>query len=70
MHFMIGTMAQTMAVPERLKVLSGGTVDAHDIDGTLTRLVQFLAGGLRAPLSNAPRRDGSHRGARSPRRRP
>jgi AcrR family transcriptional regulator len=50
LHFLIGTMAQTMADPERLLTLSEGACDPYDIDATLSRLVPFLVAGMRAPL--------------------
>ena len=56
MHFVIGALAQTMADPQRLEVLSGGLCDPHDVEGTLDRLIPFLAAGLRAA---APAPEGS-----------
>ncbi len=50
-HFLIGTMAQTMADPERLRALSDGTCDPYDIDATLTQLVPFLVAGMCAPAA-------------------
>lgn len=48
MHFVIATMAQTMADPERLVALSDGRCDPYDADATLARLVPFLVAGLQA----------------------
>ena len=56
MHFLIGTMAQTMADPERLRALSAGACDPDDIDATLSRLVPFLVAGMQAPLPPTARR--------------
>jgi AcrR family transcriptional regulator len=50
MHFMIGTMAHTMADTFRLKMLSRGTCDASDTEAVLARLVAFVAAGMQAPL--------------------
>jgi AcrR family transcriptional regulator len=56
MHFAIGAMAHTMCDTFRLKLISAGRCDAgEDIDATIRRLVSFVAGGLRAPVSvNTP----------------
>ena len=50
-HFAIGAMAQTCTDPYRLELISGGTIDASDVEATVDKLVRFLAGGLRAPVS-------------------
>ena len=47
-HFLVGSMAHTMADSERLRSISGGLCDPNDTEGTVRRLVAFLAGGLRA----------------------
>ncbi|UCE02101.1 MAG: TetR family transcriptional regulator [Candidatus Latescibacterota bacterium] len=49
LHFAIGAVAQAMADPERLVVLSDGACDPYDADATIARLVPFLAAGLRTP---------------------
>lgn len=54
-HFTIGAMAFTMAGTHILKVLAGNRCDPSDVEGTIRRLVTFLAAGLRAP-SRASRR--------------
>lgn len=50
-HFTIGAMAFTMAGTHILKVLAGDRCDPSDVEGTIRRLVTFLAAGLRAPLT-------------------
>jgi AcrR family transcriptional regulator len=50
LHFAIGAVAQSMADPGRLVVLSDGACDPYDADATIARLVPFLAAGLRAPV--------------------
>jgi len=70
LHFLIGTMAQTMADPDRLAALSGGACDPSDVDATLSHLVPFLVAGMRAPRSDtvspnpAPRAVAAPRGRR------
>ncbi len=49
-HFLVGSMAHTMADSERLRSISGGLCDPNDTEGTIRRLVTFLAGGLRAKV--------------------
>lgn len=56
MHFGIGAMAHTLAGTYHLKVLSGGLCDPSDVEGTVERMVAFLAAGLRAPLPAIPNR--------------
>lgn len=53
-HFGIGAMAHTLAGVEYLQFVSEGQCDPSDVEGTVRRLVTFLAAGLRAPVS--PRR--------------
>ena len=50
LHFLVGAMAQTMGEPDRLQIMSEGLCDPTDVDGTIRRIVPFLAAGLRAPL--------------------
>ena len=47
-HFLVGSMAHTMADSERLRAISGGLCDPDDTEGTIRRLVAFLNGGLQA----------------------
>jgi len=58
-HFMIGAMAHTFAVPEKLSIPSSkeiyDTTDAH----IMHRLITFAAAGLRAPVSSPSH--GAHR---------
>ena len=49
-HFLVGSMAHTMADSERLRSISGGLCDPDDTEGTIRRLVAFLAGGLKAKV--------------------
>ena len=49
-HFLVGSMAHTMADSERLRSISGGLCDPDDTEGTISRLVAFLAGGLKAKV--------------------
>ena len=49
-HFLVGSMAHTMADSERLRSISGGLCDPDDTEGTISRLVAFLVGGLRAKV--------------------
>ena len=69
MHFLIGTMAQTMADPERLVAISRGSCDPYDIDATLSHLVAFLVAGMRAPRPGTPSPDAAERNVLSPRQR-
>lgn len=48
-HFMIGAMAHTLAGVDYLQFVSEGQCDPSDVEGTIHRLVVFLAAGLRAP---------------------
>lgn len=49
MHFMIGSMAHTMAAGDLMAQLTGGQCDPDDIDGQVERLTAFLVAGLAAP---------------------
>ncbi len=51
MHFVIGAMAHTMADTHRLRFLSGGLCKTGDVEATIRRLVDFLAAGMRAPVT-------------------
>ena len=48
LHFLVGSMAHTMADSERIRLISGGMCDPDDTEGTVQCLVNFLCGGLRA----------------------
>jgi len=48
LHFLVGSMAHTMADSERIRLISGGVCDPDDTEGTVQCLVAFLCGGLRA----------------------
>ena len=48
LHFLVGSMAHTMADSERIRLISGGICDPDDTEGTIQCLVTFLCGGLRA----------------------
>jgi AcrR family transcriptional regulator len=50
MHFGVGVMIHTLVGTYHLEVLSGGLCDPSDVDGTIERMVAFLAAGLRAPV--------------------
>jgi hypothetical protein len=66
MHFTIGAMANIAGDQHRLELISGGLCNSHDVEGTLRRLIPFLAAGLRAPLENGQlKRAPSRRTARS-----
>ena len=47
-HFLVGSMAHTMADSERLRSISNGVCDPNDSEGTIRRLVTFLNAGLKA----------------------
>jgi len=48
LHFLVGSMAHTMADSERIRLISSGVCDPDDTEGTVQCLVTFLCGGLRA----------------------
>lgn len=50
LHFLVGAMAHTMADAERLRDFSGGLCDPDDNEGTIQKLVIFLAAGMRAKV--------------------
>jgi AcrR family transcriptional regulator len=50
-QFMVGAMAHTMCGAEKLEHISGGLCDPNDVEGTIERMVQFVAAGMRAPVS-------------------
>lgn len=53
-HFVIGTVASSLGAPRRLELLSGGSVDTHDLGALADSLVTFLAAALRAPHCAPP----------------
>jgi len=53
MHFTIGTMANIAGDQHRLELISGGLCSSRDVEGTIRRLIPFLAAGLRSPLGRA-----------------
>jgi AcrR family transcriptional regulator len=55
-HFTIGAMAFTMAGTHILTVLARNRCDPADVEGTIRRLVAYLAAGLRAPHGASRRR--------------
>ncbi len=48
MHFSVGVMAHTLAGTDHLTVISGGLCDLADVEGTLDRIVAYIAAGMRA----------------------
>jgi AcrR family transcriptional regulator len=53
MHFAVGAMAHTLRCTDELEQLSGGICKSYDGDA-VPRLVEFLAGGFRAPSERKP----------------
>ncbi len=53
MMFMIGSMAHTMALADKLPEITGGVCKPTSVERLIERLVPFIAAGLRAPLSTA-----------------
>ena len=49
-HFMVGSMAHTLACQDTVEVISGGLCDTSDVEGTRERLVSFIAAGMRSPV--------------------
>jgi hypothetical protein len=49
-HFMIGAMAHTFAVPEKLSIPSSSEIYEVSEEGIMQRLITFAAAGLRAPV--------------------
>lgn len=47
MHFSVGVLAHTLAGTRHLQTISGGLCDPADVEGTLERMVAFMAAGLR-----------------------
>jgi AcrR family transcriptional regulator len=57
LHFLIGTLAHTMASGDLLKVISNGACDPTDVQGTTSRMIAFCAAGLRAPVPQPEMQD-------------
>ncbi|MCZ6514825.1 MAG: TetR family transcriptional regulator [Acidobacteria bacterium] len=49
-HFMVGSMAHTLACSESIEFVSGGRCDISDLEGTLERLVSYSTAGMRSPV--------------------
>ena len=47
--FMVGTMSHTMSLSDVVSRFSDGACDPTDVEGTLSRLVDFISAGLRSP---------------------
>lgn len=56
LHFMIGSMAHSMCDKERLRAISGGTVDPDDTETAVRQLTAFVVGGLQASRTTKRRR--------------
>ena len=52
-HFLLGTMAYTMANNGRIQSLTAGRCDPGNQEAALRHLVPFLAAGFRSPSSNS-----------------
>jgi len=52
LHFAIGALAHTMAASKMLELMSGGSCEISDVEGTLTRLKAFILAGLTAPVTS------------------
>ncbi len=48
LNFTIAVMAMSHSEPERLRLISGGECDPHDMKESVEQMVTFLAAGLRA----------------------
>ncbi len=62
--FAIGAMAHTLAAPDLLRLVSGGTCDPGDVETAVKMLVAFIEGGMESPPAGARNRK------RTPGRRP
>jgi AcrR family transcriptional regulator len=51
LHFAIGALAHTMAASKMLEMMSGGSCELSDVEGTLTRLKAFVLAGLTCPVA-------------------
>ena len=52
MHFLVGSMAHTMAMPQQLRFISRGLCEMNDVDAAIRRLVEVFAAGMRAPVAS------------------
>lgn len=50
-HFMVGSMAHTVATGKLMEWISEGHCDPNDVEANIRRLVAFIVGGLEAPVS-------------------
>ena len=55
-HFSVGVVAHTLAGTDHLATISGGRCDPSDAEGTIERMVAFIAAGMRAPLATGANR--------------
>lgn len=51
MHFAIGAMAHTLAASQMLSLMSKGSCDITDVEGTLARLKSFIIAGMTAGVA-------------------
>ena len=51
-HFMVGSMAFTLATTDLMADLSHGLCNGTDVEGNMNRLVQYVTGGLQAPATS------------------
>jgi AcrR family transcriptional regulator len=51
LHFAIGALAHTMAASKMLEMMSDGSCEVSDVEGTLTRLKAFVLAGLASPVT-------------------
>jgi AcrR family transcriptional regulator len=51
LHFAIGALAHTMAASKMLEMMSSGSCEISDVEGTLTRLKAFVLAGLASPVT-------------------
>lgn len=57
LHFVMGAMSHTLRASQVLRVLSGGAMDPSDLEGGASRLIPFLAAGLRSPVPQIEAKD-------------
>ena len=55
-HFLIGAMAHTFAMPEKISFLTNGQHSPHDDPRAMDRLISFAAAGLKAPVDTGDNR--------------
>lgn len=53
-HFMIGSLSFTLVAGDVIEHRSDGTIDRHDVEANVDRLVLFITGGLTAPTGPHP----------------